>query len=193
MHGAYDLSRTAAIGYRQQKGALQARSVTTDRRESVGICLLTHAGQSSQTVPGVPLSAAGTLLLLSEIGRRLHASTGGVGMINEDYMHLAEKLSDARRALMLPHLEGETESIVNAFSECSKVLRILPTPDLDDAASDWAETILGLMDTSKFDESAGDGTWDLKASSLSVEDKYELSNAVDELASWAHSKVYGDD
>ena len=51
-------------------------------------------------------------------------------MINEDYMHLAEKLSDARRALMLPHPEGETESIVNAFSECSKVLRIQPTPDL---------------------------------------------------------------
>ena len=114
-------------------------------------------------------------------------------MINEDYMHLAEKLSDARRALMLPHPEGETESIVNAFSECSQVLRIHPTPDLDDSASDWAETILGLMDTSKFDESAGDGTWDLKVSSLSVEDKYELSNAVDELASWAHGKVYGDD
>ena len=114
-------------------------------------------------------------------------------MINEDYMHLAEKLSDARRALMLPHPEGETESIVNAFSECSKVLRIQPTPDLDDSASGWAETILGLMDTSKFDESAGDGTWDLKVSSLSVEDKYELSNAVDELANWAHSKFYGDD
>ena len=131
--------------------------------------------------------------LLSETGRRLYASTGGVGVINEDYMHLAEKLSDARRALMLPHPESETESIVNAFSECSKVLRILPTPDLDDSASGWAETILGLMDTSKFDESAGDGTWDLKASSLSVEDKYELSNAVDELARWAHSKSYGDD
>ena len=52
---------------------------------------------------------------------------------------------------------------------------------------------MGLMDTSKFDESAGDGTWDLKASSLSVEDRFELSNAVDELARWAHSRVYGDD
>jgi len=27
-------------------------------------------------------------------------------MINEDYMYLAEKLGDARRALMLPHPEG---------------------------------------------------------------------------------------
>jgi len=114
-------------------------------------------------------------------------------MINEDYMYLAEKLRDARRALMLPHPQGETESIVNAFSECSKVLRIQPTPNLDDSAIGWAETILALMDTSKFDESAGDGTWDLKASSLSIEDKYELSNAVDQLASWAHSKFYGDD
>ena len=52
-------------------------------------------------------------------------------MINEDYMHLAEKLGDARRALMLPHPEGETESIVNAFSECSQVLRIHPTPDVE--------------------------------------------------------------
>src|SRR5450756_764577 len=119
------------------------------------------------------VAEAVVVALLSETGRRLYASTGGVGVINEDYMHLAEKLSDARRALMLPHPEGETESIVNAFSECSQVLRILPTPDLDD--------------------SAGDGTWDLKASSLSVEDKYELSNAVDELARWAHSKFYGDD
>jgi hypothetical protein len=49
------------------------------------------------------------------------------------------------------------------------------------------------MDTSQSDESGGNGTWDLKASSLSVEDKFELSNAVDELASWAHSKLYGDD
>jgi hypothetical protein len=114
-------------------------------------------------------------------------------MINEDYMYLAEKLRDARRALMLPHPQGETESIVNAFSECSKVLRIQPTPDLDDSASGWAETILALMDTSKFEESAGDGTWDLTAISLSIEDKYALSNAVDQLASWAHSKFYGDD
>src|SRR5450759_1609407 len=119
------------------------------------------------------VAAAVVVALLSEAGRRLYASTGGVGVINEDYMHLAEKLSDARRALMLPHPEGETESIVNAFSECSQVLRIQPTPDLD--------------------ESAGDGTWDLKASNLSVEDKYELTNAVDQLANWAHSKVYGDD
>ncbi len=114
-------------------------------------------------------------------------------MINEDYMHLAEKLRDARRALMLPHPKGETESIVDAFSECAKVLRIQPAPDLDDSAGGWAETILALMDTSKFDESPGDGTWDLMASSLSVEDKYELSNAVDHLADWAHSKYYGDD
>src|SRR5450756_2877366 len=61
-----------------------------------------HVTLGAETAPG-PLSAAGTLLPLSEIGRRLHVSTGGVGMINEDYMHLAEKLSDARRALMLPH------------------------------------------------------------------------------------------
>jgi len=114
-------------------------------------------------------------------------------MINEDYLNLAEKLREARRALMLPHPQGETESIVNAFSECSKVLRILPVPNLDDSASGWAETILGTMDNSQFDESTGDGTWDLKASSLSVEDKYELSNAVDELANWARSKFYGDD
>ena len=83
--------------------------------------------------------------------------------------------------------------MINAFSECSKVLRIPPLPDLDYSAGGLAETILGLMDTSKFDESAGDGTWDLKASRLSVEDKYQLSNAVYELASLAHSKVYGDD
>jgi len=114
-------------------------------------------------------------------------------MINEDYMYLAERLGDARRALMLPHPKGETESIVNAFSACSQVLRNHSTPDLDDSARDWAETILGLMATSQSDESAGDGTWDLKASSLSVADKFELSNAVDELASWAHSKLYGDD
>jgi hypothetical protein len=114
-------------------------------------------------------------------------------MINEEYLFLEEKLSDARRALMLPHPKGETESIVNAFSACSQVLRIQPTPEFDDSARGWAETILELMDTSKFDESAGDGTWGLKASSLSVEDRFELSNAVDGLADWAHNKVYGED
>jgi len=33
-------------------------------------------------------------------------------MINEDYVYLAEKLRDARRALMLPHPKDETEGMI---------------------------------------------------------------------------------
>ena len=33
-------------------------------------------------------------------------------MINEDYVYLAEKLREARRALMLPHPKDETEGMI---------------------------------------------------------------------------------
>lgn len=60
-----------------------------------------------------------------------------------DYRYLAEKLSDARRRLMLPHPDGEEQDIMNALFECSKVLRDQPLDGLDASARDWAATILG--------------------------------------------------
>ena len=50
------------------------------------------------------------------------------------FAYPAEKLSAARRILMIPHPRGEAESIANAFHECSLGLHDLKRNELDDKA-----------------------------------------------------------
>lgn len=100
------------------------------------------------------------------------------------FAYQAEKFSVARSLLMLPHPNGEADSIASAFHECSLGLHQLDEQDLDDSARDWIATLKELMDTTGLMDPDGRGLWTVKASSLTVEQQFELSNVVNELASW---------
>jgi hypothetical protein len=100
------------------------------------------------------------------------------------YSYQAEKLSVARRALMLPHTAGEAKSISGAFYECSLAFADLDETGLDDGAREWLGMIKGLMDTAGIEDPSGIGTFELKARGLTGDQKLRLSRAVDELASW---------
>ncbi len=105
-------------------------------------------------------------------------------MANMKFRHPAEKLSQARRALMLPHSQGEAQSIADAFSVCSLGLNRLSPTDLDDDARRWFSKIKELMDTSGVQDPAGRGTFAVKAEGFSLDQKLELADAVDQLADW---------
>ncbi len=101
------------------------------------------------------------------------------------FSYEAEKFSVARSALMLPHLEGESKSIYHAFNACSLGLDNLDRKLLtDDNAIKNVSKIEELMDTSGLTDSEDKGLWKIKAELLSEEEKYDLSTAVDELASY---------
>lgn len=109
--------------------------------------------------------------------------------MRNDYMYPAEKLSAARRHLMLPHSQGEAYSIMMAFEECSLGLRDVDRDELDDNARAWVDTIGDLMDTTGIDDPAKRGTWVIKAERLSIDEKISLSSAVDQLAFWLDEQL----
>lgn len=100
------------------------------------------------------------------------------------YSYQAEKFAAARSALMLPHPKGEAASIASAFHECHLGLHQIDRSQLDDNAKDWLATLDALMDASGLADSHGKGLWQIKAETLTVNDKFELSRIVDELAHW---------
>ena len=100
------------------------------------------------------------------------------------FTYSSEKLSQARRALMLPHTRGEAASIAEAFEVCDRGFHHLNHDDLDDNARSWVNKITQLIDTSGVQDAGQRGTWLVKAESLSVDQRIELSNAIDELAHW---------
>jgi hypothetical protein len=103
----------------------------------------------------------------------------------------AEKFFAARRMLMLPHSEGEAESLKYAFAEIDHGLRRIPRDDLDADARAWVATIEEAMDTAGIEDPDGLGTWYLKAGRLSHDQKRQFSNAVDELANWFRRHLDG--
>ena len=108
------------------------------------------------------------------------------------YAYPAEKLSAARRCLMLPHLEGEAQSIMHAFHECELGLDGIDTTDIDNEdVKRWIAKIRELMDTSDIEDPHQRGTWIIKAEQLSSVQKFELSRAVDELAHWFDREFWG--
>jgi hypothetical protein len=108
------------------------------------------------------------------------------------FSYPAEKLSQARGALMLPHSRGEAESIAEAFGYCSSGFHHLNADDLDDNARSWVIKITELMNTSGVQDPDRRGTAVVKAESLSVDQRIELSNAVDELAHWLERAFWKD-
>ncbi|HRZ28628.1 MAG TPA: hypothetical protein P5295_17595 [Spirochaetota bacterium] len=101
-----------------------------------------------------------------------------------NYLYAAEKFSQARRCLMLPHTQGEHTSIMMALHECSLGLRNLNNDDIDDNAHYWIETLKGIMDVNGVDDPTGEGKWSVKARGMTSDEKSELSTVVDNLANW---------
>lgn len=100
------------------------------------------------------------------------------------YGYQSEKLSAARRSLMLPHPQGVETAIASAFHACDLAFHGFDESGLDDNARSWIAKIKGFMDTTNISDTSGAGTWAVKARSLTIDDQFELSRVVDELAHW---------
>ena len=106
-----------------------------------------------------------------------------------DLLRSMQKLHDARRRLMLPHPDGEAASIAEAFAECRAGLDVLPT-HLDEDARPYVDTINEAMDKTGIEDPLRRGTDTVKAEQLTLEQRYEFSRAVDELASYLNRRFY---
>jgi hypothetical protein len=108
------------------------------------------------------------------------------------YAYVSEKFAAARRNLMLPHPNGDTTAIVDAFAECSHGLHNINRDDFDDAARESVRNLEELIDGLGLDDPLGRGLYTVKAERLSLDQKAELSREVDYLANWfdVHSREY---
>ena len=100
------------------------------------------------------------------------------------YAYVSEKFAAARRDLMLPHPNGDTTAIVDAFAECSHGLHNINRDDFDDAARESVQKLEELIDGLGLDDPLGRGLYTVKAERLSLDQKAELSREVDYLATW---------
>jgi hypothetical protein len=105
-----------------------------------------------------------------------------------DFSRQAEKLSLARRCLMLPHSKGAEIAIADAFTECYYAFYHWNEAGLDDNARRWVTKIKELMGTAGSVDSIGGAPWEAQARTLSVDQQLELRDAVDELANWFNEK-----
>jgi hypothetical protein len=104
-----------------------------------------------------------------------------------NYVYQAETFSAARRTLMLPHPRGEQDSIQRAFDECRLGLHDFDRDGLDENARGRVERLEELMATARVSD-ANVGAGAVKATELSLEEKFELSRIIDELAYWFRQK-----
>lgn len=104
------------------------------------------------------------------------------------YGYQSEKLSAARRALMLPHSRGEAASIEIAFHELRHAFDRMDEGGLDDNARTWVHKLKGLMDTTELIHLDSKELSSIKAQQLGTDEMIELSRCVDELAHWFRDK-----
>jgi hypothetical protein len=104
------------------------------------------------------------------------------------FVYQAETFSTARRILMLPHPRGEQDSIARAFHECSLGLHDLDRSGLDENARGRVKRLEELMAIAGFSEVNRVGAETVMACEPSLEEKFELSRIVDELAYWFRQK-----
>ena len=104
------------------------------------------------------------------------------------YVYQAETFSTARRALMLPHPRGEHDSIARAFHECRLGLHDLDRDGLDENARGRVKRLEELMAATGFSDANRVGAGAVTARELSLEEKFELSRIIDELAYWFRQK-----
>ena len=93
---------------------------------------------------------------------------------------------------MLPHPKGEATSIADAFHECSLGLHKIDRSGLDDNARPWVIKLEELMDTTDLADPNDVGTWTVKAEQLTLDQKFELSRIIAELAHWFDRKFWKD-
>ena len=96
----------------------------------------------------------------------------------------SEKFNQARRNLMLPHPKGESAAVAHAFLEIDLALHSADDSSLEDYARTRITRLRQLMDTSGSPHGSETGAWQAKAKGFTVDEKSEVSNLVDELASW---------
>lgn len=101
-----------------------------------------------------------------------------------NYSYQSQKLSEARRALMLPCGLGEARAITIAFHACSCAFNNLDENQLEEKARDWICNIKNFMSTIGIVDDLGEDTLFIKAQSLSKDEQRELSDSIDELAHW---------
>ena len=100
------------------------------------------------------------------------------------YEYPAEKFSTARQALVAPHAQGDLVAVVTAFHECRLGLHRMNRSKLDQTARGWIYALECFMSTEGFSDAGGESAWDLKAKTLSAEQKSEIGRLIDELAQW---------
>lgn len=100
------------------------------------------------------------------------------------YEYAASKLSTARRILMLPHPQGEIDSIASAFHEISLGLHDIDRSALDESARGWVQILDEIMDTAGLSDPGKVGLWTVKARTLNDLELLDFSMAVDELQHW---------
>jgi hypothetical protein len=100
------------------------------------------------------------------------------------FFYPSEKLAAARRILVLPHPQGESASISNAFHECYLGLMDIRSEDLDETARVWVSQLREFMDTTGMTDTSGRGLWAKKAEGFSDDEKQRVSTLVGELADW---------
>ncbi|EGH44753.1 hypothetical protein PSYPI_21235, partial [Pseudomonas syringae pv. pisi str. 1704B] len=100
------------------------------------------------------------------------------------FSYAAEKFASARSALMLPHPNGEDQSIATAFFECRQGLDRFDRSQFDESSSIWIRQLDQLMSTDGLEDPDRQGLFLVKARKLSVDDQIQLSTVVDELQFW---------
>ena len=100
------------------------------------------------------------------------------------YEYPTEKFSTARQALVPPHAKGDHVAVVTAFQECRLGLHRMNRSKLDQTARGWIYALECFMSTEGFSDAGGQSAWDLKAKTLSADEKAEIARLIDELAKW---------
>ena len=115
-------------------------------------------------------------------------------MTKDRFDYQTQKLSQARSALMAPHPWGEEKSFAEAFDHCTGAFKNFDVTRVKDKdACGWIETIKRLKDTTDVQDPTDEGTLVHRARAMSLEEKREFSNAVDELASWFRWEFLSED
>ncbi len=100
------------------------------------------------------------------------------------YEYPAEKFSTAHQALVTPHTQADHVAVVTAFHECRLGLHRMNRSKLDQTARGWIYALECFMSTEGFSDAGGESAWDIKAKTLSAEQKAEIARLIKELAGW---------